>query len=424
MTSSACHGDREPIRRPTPRLDSDPSIPRLTTSPNVRSTHGRSRIVTRTDFITLGMIPVSRRDRSSWTNLYVMTFRAIWLASCVLVLSLLGPPPAAGAAAEVKVDREFLAGIIEKLPPFPFDKADRYHGDAKNFRLEEIDGRHREFRVMCQLEGEYNERAALANLAILPSKPSSPGPRANSSTARWKDFRFDVHIAINIEPGAEGMPRFKIRVDEVKRREFDGLAGVISKVMGRFFDDLVTKIAAKKIASMNDKLNAQILKKVATFQNYGVFCAIDYLGTYVVLHFDLTRLKSEGIAGYVYPSPQPGTVPLYRWVHSVKGNHFYTTNPYEPADRRAFRSEGIAGYVLDRPASQAVAFYRWHSRREHFYIASAETSWARGSDYRPEGITCYVLLVPQPGTVPFYRFIDPRTGLHFYTTHPHAEFAK
>jgi len=26
--------------------------------------------------------------------------------------------------------------------------------------------------------------------------------------------------------------------------------------------------------------------------------------------------------------------------------------------------------------------------------------------------------------VPFYRFFDPRTGRHFYTTHPHAEFAK
>jgi len=26
--------------------------------------------------------------------------------------------------------------------------------------------------------------------------------------------------------------------------------------------------------------------------------------------------------------------------------------------------------------------------------------------------------------VPFYRFVDPKTGVHFYTTHPHAEFAK
>ena len=26
--------------------------------------------------------------------------------------------------------------------------------------------------------------------------------------------------------------------------------------------------------------------------------------------------------------------------------------------------------------------------------------------------------------VPLYRFVAPRSGLHFYSTHPHAEFAK
>ena len=31
---------------------------------------------------------------------------------------------------------------------------------------------------------------------------------------------------------------------------------------------------------------------------------------------------------------------------------------------------------------------------------------------------------PKPDTIPFYQFIDPRNGLHFYTTHKYAEFAK
>ncbi len=35
-----------------------------------------------------------------------------------------------------------------------------------------------------------------------------------------------------------------------------------------------------------------------------------------------------------------------------------------------------------------------------------------------------VLAEPKDGAVPFYRFFDARKGLHFYTVHPHAEFAK
>ena len=31
---------------------------------------------------------------------------------------------------------------------------------------------------------------------------------------------------------------------------------------------------------------------------------------------------------------------------------------------------------------------------------------------------------PKPGSVPLYRFYDPARHSHFYTTHPHAEFAK
>ena len=64
--------------------------------------------------------------------------------------------------------------------------------------------------------------------------------------------------------------------------------------------------------------------------------------------------SSEGIAGYCFPSPWFGTVPLYRY-YLTKGSpdHFYTTNPHEigtivpgAIGKYGYKSEGIACYVF------------------------------------------------------------------------------
>jgi hypothetical protein len=324
------------------------------------------------------------------------------------------------SAAQVTLEREFLSGVLEKLPPFPFEKEGRYRGVAKDFRFEGIDAARRELRIVCRLDGEYDPKAALASLA----KTRNADPKPHADKRGWKDFQFDVRVAINIEPSPAGLPLFRVRVDEVKRREFEGLAGVLAKIMGRFFDELVTKVASKKVDSLNERINAQILKKIAMFRDYGVFCSIDYYSSHIALRFDVTRMRSEGIVGYIYPLQQPGTVPLYRWVQPRLGGHFYTTNPLEPADRNSFRAQGITGYVFAQPVPGSVPVYRWHSRRDWYYTVSSDASWARGTGYRMDGVGCHILAMQQPGTIPLYRFVDPRNGLHFYTTHEHAEFMK
>ena len=37
---------------------------------------------------------------------------------------------------------------------------------------------------------------------------------------------------VNIEPGVDGAPRFRIEIDEVKKRELDGFSGVRCQVPG------------------------------------------------------------------------------------------------------------------------------------------------------------------------------------------------
>ena len=51
----------------------------------------------------------------------------------------------AGASAEIKLGKDFLDGIVEKLPPTSFDKADKYRGTVHSYRLVAIDPRTRVF---------------------------------------------------------------------------------------------------------------------------------------------------------------------------------------------------------------------------------------------------------------------------------------
>jgi hypothetical protein len=340
-----------------------------------------------------------------------------WLTA-LLCLAMLAAPrsrPVYAAGAEVKLDKDYLAGLVAKLPPLPFQNPGKARGTAYDYRLTAIDPRGRRFLVACLVEGEY--------------RPPISGPLGRrDDDGNWRRFRFEVELSINVEPAGDGTPRFKIVVDEVRRKELEGLAGTLAKLLGKYFDDIVTRVAAGKANQLSGKLNAEIVKRVAAFKEYGVFTGIDYTPALVVLHFEMTRFKSEGIAGYVYApgtaeGAPPGTVPLYRAVHPRLGAHFYTIHREEAA-ARGFQIEGIACHVFDRPLQQTVALYRWGRPRDGFYTTARDGEGCFRLGYRLEGIVCFLYPGASPGTVPFYRFVDPRTGHHFYSVHPHAEFAR
>jgi hypothetical protein len=322
---------------------------------------------------------------------------------------------AAPAAALVRFDKEFLAGVIEKLPPCPFEKADQYRGVVHSYRLVGIDPRNRQFLASCQIEGEFH--------------PPVAGPiserigRSEQTPKGWRRFRFDVKAKVNIEPGVEGAPRFRVEIEEVKRRELEGFSGVVARFLNQYFDELVTQIARGRASRLNQRLNAEIMRKITVFKEYGVFQGIDYEPNEVVLHFDLTRLRSEGVTGYVFADAKPGTVPLYRWLHPADGSHFYTTTPATP-DRPNSVSEGIACHVPEGAAYGAIPLYDWRSPRDHLYTTAIDGEQSGRLGYRPLGIACYIYREAKPGTVPLYRFHDPIRRQHFYTTHMHAEFAK
>ena len=321
----------------------------------------------------------------------------------------------AQAGAEVKLTKDFLDGVVEKLPPVPFDKADQYRGTVHSYRLTSIDPRARRFLVTCQIEGEFHPPVTGPISERIGRSPQTP--------EGWRKFRFDVKAKVNIEPGADGAPRFRIEIDEVKRRELDGFSGVVAKFLGQYFDELVTQIAGGRASKLNRRLNDEIMKRVTVFKDYGILCAIDYAKSEITLHFDVTRFRLEGITGHVFADARAGTVPLHRWLHPKNGSHYYTTTPGAP-DRPNSVSDGICCHVFDHPVPDALPVYRWRTSRDDLYTTSPTGEDSRRLGFRPQGIACYVYKDPKPGTIPLYRFYDPLRHQHFYTTHPHAEFAK
>jgi len=322
---------------------------------------------------------------------------------------------AASAAAVVRFDKEFLAGVIEKLPPCPFEKSGQYRGVVHSYRLVAIDPRNRQFLASCQIEGEFHPPVAGPISERIGRSPNTP--------EGWRRFRFDVKAKVNIEPGIEGAPRFRVEIEEVKRRELDGFSGVVARFLGQYFDELVTQIASGRASRLNQRLNADITRRVTIFKEYGVFQGIDYEPTEVVLHVDVTRFRSEGVTGYVFAEAQPGTVPLYRWLHPADGSRYYATIPAAP-DRPNSVSEGIACHVLADAASGAIPLYHWRSGRDQLYTTASDGEKSGRLGYRPLGIAFYIYRDAKPGTVPLYRFYDPTRRQHFYTTHRRAEFAK
>jgi hypothetical protein len=342
---------------------------------------------------------------------------AAWTRAIVLGI-FIWPALAHGgteAGAQVTLGKDFLAGVVEKLPPCPFEKAGRYRGTVHSYRLTAIDARSRRFLVGCQIEGEFH--------APVSGPLSDRTVRSPQTPEGWRKFRFDVKAKVNIEPGVDGAPRFRIELDEVKKRELDGFSGVVARFLGQYFDDLVTQIAGGRASRLNQRLNDEITKRINVFKEYGIFCGIDYAASEVVLRFDVTRFRREGVAGHVFAEPKPGAVPLYRWLHPRDGSHFYTAQAGAP-DRPNAVSDGPVCYVYDHPAAQSIPLYRWHTARDDLYTTSPNGENAAKLGYRPRGITCYLYQDPKPGTVPLYRFYDPIRHQHFYTIHPHAEFAK
>jgi hypothetical protein len=113
---------------------------------------------------------------------------------------------------------------------------------------------------------------------------------------------------------------------------------------------------------------------------------------------------------------------LYR-LRSPAGHYLYTTSPserYEAVHRYQNVDEGVACYVFPVAQPGTVSLFRLYhpGAGDHFYTTSYDerNNALANSGYTDEGVACYVHLTAAAGTAPFHRLFSGRTGDHLYTT--------
>ncbi len=70
----------------------------------------------------------------------------------------------------------------------------------------------------------------------------------------------------------------------------------------------------------------------------------------IIANFPVEMWRYEGIAWYVYASPQPGTLPVYRFYSDTLLSHLYTMDEYE-------KNYIIANYPMEMWRYEGVAYY-------------------------------------------------------------------
>lgn len=107
---------------------------------------------------------------------------------------------------------------------------------------------------------------------------------------------------------------------------------------------------------------------------------------------------SEGTQCTILKRQVHGSVPLYRYFNGRE--HFYTTNANEIGTTTAgvlgkhgYRSEGVAGYCYPTQAHYTIPLYRyWNpSIGDHFYTTNCLEIGFHHHSWHYEGIQCYVI---------------------------------
>ena len=108
---------------------------------------------------------------------------------------------------------------------------------------------------------------------------------------------------------------------------------------------------------------------------------------------------AEGIAFSALSIQEVGTVPLFRYFHPRTEDHFYTTNANEigttthgAVGKYGYQSEGITGYVYPTPRAGTVPLHRYYDGKthDHFYTTLERLPYPQAHAYKHERIQCYV----------------------------------
>ena len=136
--------------------------------------------------------------------------------------------------------------------------------------------------------------------------------------------------------------------------------------------------------------------------------------------------SSEGHAGYVFTTPTPDTIPLYRFYNGSISDHYYNTYPDVPP---GYAPQGIEGHVVARAAPDRTPLYRFYKPKKYDIDPMGSYVEIEGTDryfystspaippgYTFQGIEGYVATTSGQDKKQLHRFYNPKTDDHFYST--------
>lgn len=121
--------------------------------------------------------------------------------------------------------------------------------------------------------------------------------------------------------------------------------------------------------------------------------------------------KYEGITGYVYASQAANTVPFY-WSHSKPGgDHFYTQELHSEGAWDLYEDLGVACYLFPKQEDGTVPLQRYRLEKEglnhdHLYTTVDEGSEQLGYVY--EKVAGHIFKEQKAGTVALHRLVISR----------------
>jgi len=135
----------------------------------------------------------------------------------------------------------------------------------------------------------------------------------------------------------------------------------------------------------------------------------------------------ENTAFYAFNSQVTDSVPVYRFANTKNGDHFYTISENEKTailnnSQGGYVLEGIAFYAFNSQITDSLPVYRFlnSTNGDHFYTTSESEKTTLLNNpqwgYALEGVAFYAFSSQITDSMPVYRFLNTTNGDHFYTT--------
>ncbi len=159
-----------------------------------------------------------------------------------------------------------------------------------------------------------------------------------------------------------------------------GNANIDLEVNG-YLDELGHAINVGNISGLTVTIAKENLYRFWSKKNQSHFyTANEEERDYIMSHYDDYVWHYEGVANDVFATQVPNSVPVYRFWSKKNQGHFYTASEEEKNlvinkyDDYVWKYEGVAYYAYPTPQPNSIPIYRFWSKKNqhHFYTASEE----------------------------------------------------